>query len=131
MDISHQELQRLLDSTLERHLWPIKRALRLIGQEEHHMDQTGEALQQEIAKLGEDVAADNAAIVAGGEAVASAATKFAELKGLLEKQAQGALSDDEATQLTALASEVDEHLGEGTTQLTQHVAELNEASSAA
>ena len=95
------------------------------------MDAAGEALQNEIEKLDTDVVADNEAVVKGGEAVASAGTKFTELKALIEKQATGALTDEEAQKLTSLAGEVDTHLGEATTQLTEHVKQLGEEAAAA
>lgn len=91
---------------------------------EVQMDEAGAALQAEIEQLDEDVASDNAVVVSLGEAVASAATKFGELKELLEKQSSGALSDEEAEQLTTLATEVDGHLGEANAQATTQVQAL-------
>jgi hypothetical protein len=91
---------------------------------EEHMDAAGEALQAEVAKIDADEQTELAEIASAGTAVVEAGTKFAELKALIEKQAQGALSDEEAAQLTTLAGEVDTHIGEATTSLTSHVAEL-------
>lgn len=99
---------------------------------ETKMDAAGEALKAEIEQLDTDVAADNAAVVAGGEAVVEAGAKFAELRILLEKQASGeALSDEEAEQLTTLGTEVDSSLTTASTQLTTHVQELGADTSAA
>jgi outer membrane murein-binding lipoprotein Lpp len=125
--ISKHELEAILD----RKLKPIYDALGVIQQEVDKMDAAGEALQHEIDQLDADVKADNEAVVAGGEAVAAAGTKFAELKALLEKQATGALSDEEATQLTTLAGEVDGHLTSASTELQAHVKTLNEEAAAA
>lgn len=98
---------------------------------EEKMDAAGTALQEEIDKLDADVSADNEAVVKGGEAVAAAGVKFAELKALVEKQAAGALSDEEAQKLSALAGEVDAHLGTANTELAAHVAQLGEETAAA
>jgi hypothetical protein len=132
MDITHEELECIVDRVVERRLRPVIRALRGIQQEEQTMDAAGEALQAEIKQLDADVQADNAAVVAGGEAVANAGGKFAELKAIIEKQvAGGALSDEEAAAMQTLAGEVDTHLGEATTQLTTHVKELGDDTAAA
>lgn len=89
------------------------------------MDEAGKALETAIEQLSADVKADNAAVVAGGEAVAAAGVKFAELKALLEKQASGgALTDAEAQTLTTLTGEVDSSLQSANTSLTEHVTEL-------
>lgn len=95
------------------------------------MDAAGTALQEKIDGLAADVKADNEAVVKGGEAVASAATKFAELKALLEKQATSALSDEEAQTLSTLTDEVDGSLKSGTTELDAHVTQLGEATASA
>ena len=127
MIITTRELERILD----RKLQPIRDMLALLVQEVAQMDAAGEALKSKIEGLSADVTADNAAVVKTGEAVAAAGAKFAELKALLEKQASGALSDAEATELATLAGEVDSHLGEATSQLDAHVTQLGEATSAA
>ena len=87
-------------------------------------DAAGEALQAEVEKIDTDEQTELAEIAAGGEAVVEAGTKFSELKALIEKQASGALSDEEAEKVTALATEVDTSIGTATTALTAHVAEL-------
>ena len=96
------------------------------------MDAAGEALKAEIEQLDEDVAADNEAVIAAGEAVAETGAKFTELKELLEKQAEGeALSDEEAASLTTLAGEVDSSLNTASAQLTTTVKTLGEDTDAA
>lgn len=123
--------KRELDQALERHLRPIYKALGLIQQEAEMADATGQALEAEIAQINTDEQTELAEIKTGGEAIVAAGTKFTELKELLAKQATGALSDDEAQRLDALATEVDTHLQEGTSALTEHVKALNEEAAAA
>ena len=104
-----------------------------INLEEHAMsDAAGQALEAEIAKIDTDEQTELAAIVAGGEAVTAAGTKFSELKAQIEGlKTSGALSDADAEALLAKASEVDGHIGTATTELTAHVTQLNEESAAA
>lgn len=119
-----RRVERKLDALLE--------AAGIIIDEEIHMDAAGQALQAELEKIDTDEQAELAEIKVGGEAVVNAGTKFAELKALIEKQASGtALTDEEATQMTTLAGEVDTHIGEATTELTTHVTNLNEEAQAA
>lgn len=128
-----------LDTDASRTLRRIERKLDLLLEAacieinmEEKMDAAGEALKTEIEQLDADVKADNEAVIAGGEAVATAGTKFAELKALLEKQASGAaLSDEEAASLTTLTTEVDTSLGAANTSLTEHVKALGEETAAA
>ena len=117
--------------TLRRQLGRIERKLDAlladadIEIEELQMaDAAGEALQAEVEKIDADEQTELAEIKAGGEAVVTAGEKFAELKALIEKQATGALSDEEAEKLTTLAGEVDTSIGTATTELTSHVQEL-------
>ena len=99
---------------------------------EVHMDAAGQALEAEVAKIDADEQTELAQIQAGGEAVVAAGTKFSELKAQIESlKNSGALSDTEAEALLTKANEVDEHIGTATTELTAHVAQLNEESAAA
>jgi chromosome segregation ATPase len=121
-----------LDEALERHLKPIREALGLIREGEQQMSETGAALEAEIAKLDTDQVAENEAIVNAGNAITAAGTKFTELKTQIEGlQSSGVLTEEQATALLAKATEVDGHIEEGTTQLTEHVAALNEDATAA
>jgi len=95
------------------------------------MDAAGEAVKQELEGLDADVKDDNAIVVQAAEAVQESGEKFTELKGLLEKQAQGALTDEEATQLSTLAGEVDTSLKTADTELAAHVKTLGEDTAAA
>ena len=104
---------------------------RELNQEVEQMDAAGEALQAELQKVDTEEQETLAEVKAGGEAIVAAGTKFTELKELLAKQAGGALSDEEAAKLTTLADEVGTHIGEATTQLTEHVKQLNEEAAAA
>lgn len=127
-----------MDIDARRHLLRIERKLDLLldrqGIEiklEEHMDAAGTALLEKVEGLNADVKAENAEIVAAGEAIVSAGTKFAELKELVEKQSTGALSDEEAAQLTTLLGETDSSLTAANTELTAHVAALGEDAAAA
>jgi hypothetical protein len=109
----------------------ILRKLDALTREIRKMDAAGEAVKQELEALDEDVAADNAVVVQAAEAIQASGEKFTELKGLLEKQATGALSDEEAQTLSTLAGEVDASLKTADTELAAHVKTLGEDTAAA
>lgn len=99
---------------------------------EEQMNEAAQALEAEIAKVETDEQGQTAAIVAGGEAIAGASAKFGELKTEIEGlQAGSTLSQEQIESLTAKATETDTQITEGATQLTTHVAQLNEAAAAA
>lgn len=103
----------------------ILQKLGAVIQEENEMSEAAEALTAKITQLGTDVAADNAAIVSAGEAVAAAGTEFTSLKTEIEGlQAGVPLTEEQITALTAKATEADTQLTTGTTALTEHVATL-------
>jgi chromosome segregation ATPase len=103
----------------------ILQKLGVVIQEENEMSEAAEALTAEITQLGTDVAADNAAIVTAGEAVAAAGTEFTSLKTEIEGlQAGVPLTEEQITALTAKATEADTQLTTGTTALTEHVSSL-------
>jgi chromosome segregation ATPase len=108
--------------------WKLDRLLQGQAQSiqlEESMSEAAEALTAEITQLGTDVAADNAAIVSAGEAVAAAGTEFTSLKTEIEGLQVGApLTEEQITALTAKATEADTQLTTGTTALTEHVATL-------
>lgn len=112
MEISHENLQALLDRTLERHLRPIKRALRLIEQEEKHMDATAEALQAQL----QEIEAEEGTL---DQAVVDAGAKFVSLQEKIEGlQAGQPLTDEEIAALTAEAQGISGHLVDTTSKLT-------------
>lgn len=90
------------------------------------MSAAAEALTTEITQLADDVAADNAAIVSAGEAVAGAGVEFTSLKTEIEGLEAGVpLTEEQITELTTKATEADSQLVAGTTSLTEHVASLS------
>jgi chromosome segregation ATPase len=103
----------------------ILQKLGVVIHEENEMSEAAEALTAEITQLGTDVAADNAAIVTAGEAVAAAGTEFTSLKTEIEGlQAGVPLTEEQITALTAKATEADTQLTTGTAALTEHVQAL-------
>jgi methyl-accepting chemotaxis protein len=119
------------EEVLDRKLRPIERALGLLNREVNQMDATGEALKAAVEQLSGEVQSENEEIVNVATAVTSAGSKFEELKALVEKQTSGALSDEEAEQLSTLLGEVGGHISTATTELTSHVQTLEQDTSAA
>lgn len=126
----HMGLRRRL-ARMERKLDALLAAAGIEIEMEEHMDAAGEALKQKIEGLSEEVGVENEEVVNVGNAVVSAGAKFEELKALLEKQAQAALTDEEAQTLSTLADEVGSHLSTATSELDAHVTKLGEETSAA
>jgi hypothetical protein len=126
-DVTRREFEEILD----RKLRPIRHALGLLQQEEQNMAVTGAELTTKIEGLATEVTEDNEDVVQLGTAVASAETKFGELKELVEKQAQGVLTPEEAEKLNTLLGEVGTHLGEATTSAHAQVTALEADTTAA
>ena len=96
------------------------------------MDEVAQSLKAEIATLAADETADNAAIVAAGEAIANAGTQFSALKAKIESLSAGqTISDEELAALKSEVAAVDGKITTGTTELAAHAKQLSEAAAAA